>query len=84
MMTGYGMPFGWGGMWLGPILMIAVVVLAVLLLIWIIRLVAGTGGGAPKERPGAAPSAREILDARLARGEIDQEEYDRRRRALES
>jgi len=33
---------------------------------------------------GDLPSAHRILDERFARGEIDEEEFERRRRALES
>jgi putative membrane protein len=64
---------GWGWIWM-------VVWWAVVLgvIIWaVVRFSGGTGGG---ERRG--PTAREILDERFARGEIDEEEYRRRRDAL--
>ncbi|MGB2567058.1 SHOCT domain-containing protein [Micromonospora citrea] len=68
-MHGTGMA-GW--MWIWPLLVVAaLVVLAVL----VVRAVAG--GPQPKAR-----SARQILDERYARGEIDEEEYRRRRDAL--
>jgi uncharacterized membrane protein len=43
----------------------------------------------PRDRPGsgdrsAERSAMEVLQARFARGEIDEEEFQRRRRALQS
>lgn len=67
--------WGWGGMWLGPIFMLVVLAAFVAGIVALVRLFAG-------ERPTGdrtTRSAREILDARYARGEIDREEYLRRR-----
>src|SRR5262245_4379637 len=64
---------GWGGMWLGPVFMLA---LLVLLIAGIVALARWIGGGDGGER---ARTAREILDERFARAEIDREEYQRRR-----
>lgn len=64
------MVFG-GVLWL--VLVVAMVVL-------VIRYV---GDRPATSSPAAAdPSARELLDRRLARGEIDVEEYERRRDAM--
>lgn len=60
--------FGGGFMWLFWILLIAVVV-------WAAR---GFDSGKSRQ-----PSARELLDARYARGEIDEDEYRRRRNNLD-
>jgi putative membrane protein len=72
--TGWG--WGWGGgMWLGPLFMIA---LLVLLIAAIVALVRWMGGGSG-DSGGRVRTARDILDERYARGEIDREEYQRRR-----
>ncbi|AGK57081.1 hypothetical protein HYPDE_27003 [Hyphomicrobium denitrificans 1NES1] len=63
-------------MWLGPIWMI--VWLAVL-----VTIVIGLGrwlGGTDTHRP--VPTARDILDERYARGEIDRDEYLKRRQDI--
>ncbi|SCG46147.1 SHOCT domain-containing protein [Micromonospora halophytica] len=70
-MHGTGMA-GW--MWVWPLLVVAaLVVLAVLV-------VRAVGGGGPQS---GVRSARQVLDERYARGEIDEEEYRRRRDALQ-
>jgi putative membrane protein len=62
---------GWGGMWLGPLVMIAVLAVLIAGIVTLVRWI-GDGGG-------RVHTAREILDERYARGEIDREEYQRRR-----
>ena len=79
MMNGYwdGSSIWWGGMILGPLMMIAFVVLTVLAIAWALR---ATGLGwhpDPKE-----PSLLDILQSRFARGEIDRAEYEARRKLL--
>lgn len=69
------MGWAWGGMWIGPLFMIAV--LAVLLA-GIVALVRWIGGG-ESDGGGRVRTAREILDERYARGEIDRDEDQRRR-----
>jgi len=66
-------PWGWG-MGVGSLLFLALIVVGVVLL------AQRPSGQAP---PRGQDSARRILDERLARGEIDEEEYRRRRRTLE-
>lgn len=67
----------WGGMgWLGTILWVVLVAAFVLL---VLALAKRIGGDARK--PASDPLA--ILKERLARGEIDLEEYEARRRAIE-
>lgn len=64
-----GWAFGW--MWIWPVLVLA----GLMLLVYgVVRLVAGGSG--------PASSAQRILDERYARGEIDEEEYRRRRAQL--
>jgi len=80
-MHGYGfdMMSGWGGMWFGPVLMVLVPLALIVLVVWLVR--AMTGGNANASR--RDDSARQILDERYAKGEIDDEEYQRRRSALD-
>jgi putative membrane protein len=63
---------GWGGMWLGPIVMIALLALLIAGIVALVRWKGGDGDGRVR-------TARDILDEPYARGEIDREEYLRRR-----
>ncbi len=76
--SGMGGGIGWGGMVLGPLLIIVLLVLLVALTVPFMRSL-GTRGDASGP---PAPGARDILDARYARGEIDREEYLRRRQDI--
>jgi putative membrane protein len=72
---------GWGGgMFFGPLFMIALLVLAVVLVVALVRWFSGAG---EMPRDGSR-TARQILDERFAKGEIDREDYDARRKALGS
>jgi len=73
---GYGM--GWGGWFLGPLMMILFVALAIAAVVVTLRLL-GVGGQAGSRR-----GALDLLDERFARGEIDRAEYEERRNALGS
>ena len=70
---------GWYGMFFGPLMMIlfiaAVVVLVVLAVRWL-----GGSGVHPHVPPAKTPL--DILKERFARGEIDKEEFEERRRLL--
>ncbi len=74
----FGTDGGWGfGMGLGMwIIWIALIVIIVALVKVII-----TGSGSPPADPDKSPM--EILKARYALGEIDEEEFNRRRHELE-
>lgn len=78
MMQGFDMMDGWSGMWFGPLFMILVPLLGIALIVWLIR-AATRGDGS---RPAARLTPQEILDERFAKGEIDAEDYDHRRKAL--
>ena len=71
-MMGWGYGMGWGGwlvmsgLWL--VLIVGVVVLAT-------RMLHGEGGRPAGPGPGSGPTPREVLDQRLARGEIDVETH---------
>lgn len=70
--NGYGMGFGGIFMWLFWLLVIVGVV-------WLVKSIfSGDSEASGKEK-----SALEILKERYARGEIDQQEFEQKRRALE-
>lgn len=73
-----GMGWGWGGMVFGPLIMIGWLAILVAVIVLVVRwLGSGTPGiGSPHRLP------RDILDERFAKGEIDQEEYEKRRKTL--
>lgn len=75
-MYGYGM--GWG--WFGSILMVLFWVLLILGIIYLVKVIAGGRiTTSPREE-----TALDILKKRYARGEIDTEEFTRKKRELES
>ena len=80
---GPGMMGGWGMGWFGGIFMMLFWVLIIIALVFFIRwLVRSTD---TKSDKGISQSrALEILKERYARGEIDTEEFERKRRLLES
>ena len=69
-----------GGWWmfLGPLWMIIFIAAIVAIVVVLVRWLGGTGQTQP---PGKTPM--EILRERFARGEIDKEEFEERRRLLE-
>jgi putative membrane protein len=73
-----GMGWGWGGMWLGPLFMLAALAILVGIVVFLARWLGGDRAAAPK----APRTARDLLDERYARDEIDREEYLRRRQDL--
>lgn len=69
---------GWSGwMWFGGVFWLLFLAALVALIVWLVT--RGTGGGRPSSED---DRARRILDERFARGEIDEEEYRRRREVL--
>lgn len=80
MMSCYGGMMGW--LWVWPVL----IGVGLLILAYLAVLLAKGGLGSSRGRdPGseAGSSARRILDERYARGDIDEEEYRRRRTELQ-
>ena len=74
-----GNGWGWGGgMFFGPLFMIALFALTVVLLVALVRWLNGR-----RDTPlDPVRTPREILDERFAKGEIDREDYEARRKAL--
>ena len=73
MMSDYGMGGGWFGMGFGWILFVVLIIAAGLFLF------RQSGGGSVS---GGRESARDILDKRYARGEIGDDEYEKKKRDL--
>ena len=72
------MGFGWFG-WFGAIFMLLFWVLIIVGIVWFVKwLVERDSGGAGSSKRRAL----EILDEQYARGEIDDEEYERRKGKL--
>ena len=85
----YGNRFGPAGSHPGEwIFFIVVLVVLLVALAWLVRLAMHQRAGAPffyphqHQGPEPQPQALQILDERFARGEIDEDEYKRRRDAL--
>ncbi|ALV63433.1 hypothetical protein ADU37_CDS17340 [Thermococcus sp. 2319x1] len=69
------MGFGWFG-WFGMLFMLVFWVLVILGIVWLIKWAAESGSKTSRKR------ALEILDEKYAKGEIDDEEYERRKRKI--
>lgn len=71
----------WDGGWMffGPLMMIAVVAIIVVVVVLLLR---GLGGHRSSDSLSSDSNALDILKERFARGEIDKEEYEERRRIL--
>ncbi len=72
---------GWTGMVIGPFMMILFIALIVAVVVLVVRWLGGVGGASTRS-PGSE-SALDILEKRFARGEIDKEEFEARRQALQ-
>ena len=72
---------GWHGWFFGPIMMIVFIAVAAVVVVLLVRWLGGSGhGGTSHSVPSKSPL--DILKERLARGEIDKEEFEERRRVL--
>ncbi len=84
---GYGHPMMGYGWFFGPLFMILLILLVVAAVVLVLRWL-GIGGpaafGGGTTGTAARPDPLEILKERLARGEITPEEYEERKRVLES
>ena len=73
MTDGFGMGFGFGGGWMWFFWIVAII-----LIVWGVKLVLGIGDR-PRNKEG---SALDILEKRYAKGEIDQAEFEQKRKDL--
>jgi len=71
---------GWGdGRWIAmTIFMVVLIGLVTVLVVWLVR----TTGGQDRGASSAMAAAEQVLAERFARGEIDEEEFTRRRALL--
>lgn len=80
-----GFMHGWGdawyGMFFGPLVMLLFLAIATAVVVLIVRWIWGAGKGSHPS--GQDTRALHILKERFARGEIDANEYEERRRILE-
>ena len=83
---GPGMMWGWGwyGMIFGPLFMILWLAVVIAVVVLIVRWLAAPWHGMPPSQTPPGRTALDILKERFARGEIDNEEYEERRRLLGS
>jgi putative membrane protein len=72
---------GWYGMFMGPFMMIVLIAVTVLVVVLAIRWLGGSQGSAHHGFQ-QAKTPLDILKERFARGEIDKEELEERRRVL--
>ena len=71
--------WGWGGMIFGPVLGLLYIAVIAVVIVMVVRWLGGEGGAR------AAPRSRvaiQILEERFARGEIDKDEFEERKRLL--
>lgn len=78
---GHGWDWGWGGMMFGGVMMIVFWGGLIALIVLAVR---SFGGGSAQGHAASASgkTARNILESRFARGEIDKAEFEERKRAL--
>lgn len=80
---GPGMLGGWGGGWFGMIFMMAFWILLIIGVIYLVKWLVTSNRG-KDVFPSSGSSALDILKERYARGEIDQKEFEERKRVLEA
>ncbi len=73
---------GWYGWFFGPIMMIVFIAVAVVVVVFLVRWLGGTGHGAAHHAHATGRTPLDILKERFAKGEIDKEEFEDRRRIL--
>lgn len=78
MMHDWWGPGGWGGMGFGPLIWLVLLALAIVGIIALLRQRGDSNGAAGNN----SRTPLQILDERFAKGEIDKDEYEERRRLL--
>ena len=75
--------WGWYGMIFGPLFMVLVLAVVIAAAVFIVRSLGGPWqGAAPPHYPPPSRTPLDILKERFARGEIDKNEFEDRRRVL--
>ena len=81
---GYGPHMMWGGGWfgwiLGPLMMVLIIGGVIAVVVLLVRSLGGSAHSA--HGPASRPDPLDILKERFARGEIDKEEFEDRRKVL--
>jgi putative membrane protein len=72
---------GWYGMFFGPFLMIIFIGIAVAVVVLLVRWLGGSTPGIGSSKPSTRDPL-DILKERFARGEIDKEDFEERRKVL--
>lgn len=72
----------WYGSFFGPIMMIVFIAVAVVVVVLVVRGLGGAGRGGTTQVP-SDKTPLDILKERFAKGEIDKEEFEERRRVLD-
>ena len=72
----------WHGWFMGPIMMIVVIGFVVALIVLLVRWLGGHGHASQSHNP-TSNAPLDILKERFAKGEIDKDEYEERRKVLE-
>lgn len=73
---------GWYGMIFGPLFMILVLAVAIAVVVLLVRWLGGPWQGAAPHQAPVGRTPLDILKERFARGEIDKNEFEERRRVL--
>jgi|SRR6185503_19628201 len=73
---------GWGMMIFGPLFMIVVLAATIATAVLLVRWIGGPWQGATPSQTPKGPAPLDILKERFARGEIDKNEFEERRRVL--
>lgn len=76
----HGMDWGWGHMASGSLMMLLFWGLLILIVVFLVRQFGGGSGAAPGREQ--TDSAHAILRDRFARGEIDEQEFEKRSKLL--
>lgn len=74
---------GWFGWFMGPLFMFLVLAAVAVLIVMLVRGLSGSGRHGGRGGPTDRRTALDLLDERYARGEIEHDDYEERRRRLQ-
>ena len=75
-----GHPMMWGGWFMGPMMMLVVVIIIVVAIVFILK--AFDIGGGANSKSDTRDNALAILNERFAKGDIDIDDYEARKKSL--